>query len=55
MGITKGTRVLITAGGSGIGKAIARAFAEAGAWIWVADLDGEALEACPKGWRRTRL
>ncbi|MEM9736137.1 MAG: SDR family oxidoreductase [Pseudomonadota bacterium] len=53
--MTKGTRVLITAGGSGIGKAIARAFAEAGAWIWVADLDGEALEACPKGWRRTRL
>ncbi len=36
-------RVLITAGASGIGLAMARAFRETGADVWVADLDEVAL------------
>jgi NAD(P)-dependent dehydrogenase (short-subunit alcohol dehydrogenase family) len=36
-------RVLITAGASGIGKEIARAFAESGAAVFVADIDRDAL------------
>lgn len=39
-----GLRVLITAGGSGIGAAIARAFAEAGAHVHVCDIDRSALD-----------
>jgi NAD(P)-dependent dehydrogenase (short-subunit alcohol dehydrogenase family) len=44
-------RVLITAGASGIGAAIARAFASAGAAVWVVDVDAAALGECPKTWR----
>ncbi|POF30926.1 NAD(P)-dependent dehydrogenase (short-subunit alcohol dehydrogenase family) [Roseibium marinum] len=40
----KGLRVLITAGASGIGEAIARAFAEADAKVLVCDIDANALE-----------
>lgn len=50
-----GKRVLITAGGSGIGRAMAEAFEVAGARIWVVDVDGEALISCPAVWRRSRL
>ena len=46
-------RVLITAGASGIGRAIGEAFAAAGAQIWVTDIDEAALEQIPKGWRRS--
>ena len=46
-------RVLITAGASGIGRAIGEAFATAGAQIWVTDIDEAALEQVPKGWRRS--
>lgn len=46
-------RVLITAGASGIGRAMAEAFAEAGAQIWVADLDQDTLDAYPTDWQRT--
>lgn len=37
-------RVLVTAGASGIGRTIARAYAEAGALVHVADVDSEAVE-----------
>ncbi|MBO9472656.1 SDR family oxidoreductase [Shimia sp. R10_1] len=48
-------RVLITAGGSGIGRAMAEAFARDGWQIWVADLDGAALAEVPDSWRKTQL
>lgn len=40
-----GLRVLVTAGGSGIGLEIARAFHEEGAAVHVADIDSERLHA----------
>lgn len=46
-------RVLITAGASGIGLAMAHAFEDAGYKIWVADLDREALARCPEIWNRS--
>lgn len=48
-------RVLITAGASGIGRAMAEAFDATGARVWVADLDGSALDGCPEGWHRSRV
>src|SRR5262245_33119768 len=39
-----GLRVLVTAGASGIGAAIARAFDEAGAHVHVCDVDRSALD-----------
>ena len=47
-----GHRVLITAGASGIGRAMAETFAAAGAHVWIADIDRAALDACPAGWQR---
>ena len=41
----EGRRALVTGGASGIGEAIARAFAEQGAHVIVADLDGDAAAA----------
>jgi NAD(P)-dependent dehydrogenase (short-subunit alcohol dehydrogenase family) len=41
-------RVLVTAGASGIGREIARAFAANGAKVFVCDIDGKALEALTK-------
>jgi NAD(P)-dependent dehydrogenase (short-subunit alcohol dehydrogenase family) len=43
-----GLRVLVTAGASGIGAAIASAFAETGAKIHICDIDGAALAAFQK-------
>lgn len=40
-----GRRALVTGGASGIGAAIARAFAEAGATVTVADLNAEGAQA----------
>lgn len=40
-----GRRALVTGGASGIGAAVARAFAEAGATVTVADLNAEGAEA----------
>ncbi|MEX0319164.1 MAG: SDR family oxidoreductase [Ruegeria sp.] len=47
------SRVLITAGASGVGRAMAEAFDAAGAQVWVADIDEAALAACPDGWQRS--
>jgi NAD(P)-dependent dehydrogenase (short-subunit alcohol dehydrogenase family) len=48
-------RVLVTAGGSGIGFSIACAFAATGARVWVTDIDDAALAQCPTAWRRDRV
>lgn len=42
----QGLRVLVTAGCSGIGRAIAEGFAAAGARIHVCDVDADILRAC---------
>jgi len=44
------TRVLITAGASGIGRAMGEGFAAAGLEVWVTDIDAKALAALPKSW-----
>ncbi|HEX9770071.1 MAG TPA: SDR family oxidoreductase [Kiloniellales bacterium] len=43
-------RVLITAGGAGIGRAIAGAFSRAGARVHVCDIDAEALADAEEQW-----
>ncbi|MCY0093999.1 SDR family oxidoreductase [Hoeflea ulvae] len=45
-----GKRVLITGGGSGIGKAMAETFAADGARVLVTDMDQVALDGCPGSW-----
>ncbi|MDA7963890.1 SDR family oxidoreductase [Ruegeria sp.] len=47
------SRVLITAGASGVGRAMAEAFDAAGAQVWVADVNLAALSDCPAHWRRS--
>jgi len=46
-----GQRVLITAGASGIGLAMAHAFVANGAQVWLADIDAVAVAAAPDGMR----
>ena len=43
-------RVLITAGASGIGRAMAEHFDAAGFDVWVTDVDAAALRTCPENW-----
>jgi NAD(P)-dependent dehydrogenase (short-subunit alcohol dehydrogenase family) len=43
-------RVLITAGASGIGRAMGDAFDAAGFEVWVTDTDRAALDHCPAQW-----
>src|SRR5215468_2029754 len=40
----RGLRVLVTAGAAGIGKAFAETFAEAGAKVFICDVDKAALD-----------
>jgi NAD(P)-dependent dehydrogenase (short-subunit alcohol dehydrogenase family) len=40
-----GKRVLVTAGGAGVGRAIAAAFLSTGARVWICDIDRAALAA----------
>jgi NAD(P)-dependent dehydrogenase (short-subunit alcohol dehydrogenase family) len=47
-------RVLITAGASGIGRAMAEAFATDGASVWVTDIDEAALRSVDPAWRASR-
>lgn len=47
----EGKRVLITAGASGIGRAMAEAFAQDGARVWVTDVDPSALGTVDPQWR----
>ena len=49
--MTDRQRVLVTAGGSGIGLAMASAFAATGAKVWVTDVDGAALQTVDPAWR----
>ncbi|OYX45544.1 MAG: 3-oxoacyl-[acyl-carrier-protein] reductase [Rhodobacterales bacterium 32-67-9] len=49
------TRVLITAGAAGIGRAMAEAFAATGAEVWVTDVDPAMLETVPDGIRASRV
>ena len=44
----KGLRVLVTAGGAGIGRAIAQTFLEHGARVHVCDVDEKALKSVPE-------
>ena len=44
------SRVLVTAGASGIGRAMAQGFADAGHEVWVTDIDAAALADLPKTW-----
>ncbi|WP_171174346.1 SDR family oxidoreductase [Ruegeria sp. HKCCD8929] len=43
-------RVLITAGASGIGRAMAKAFDAVGYDVWVTDIDEAALRSLPEHW-----
>jgi short-subunit dehydrogenase involved in D-alanine esterification of teichoic acids len=45
-----GSTVLITAGGAGIGRAMAEAFAATGARVWITDILQSALDGCPPEW-----
>jgi NAD(P)-dependent dehydrogenase (short-subunit alcohol dehydrogenase family) len=44
-------RVVITAGASGIGRAMGDAFDAAGFEVWVTDVDSAALAALPANWK----
>ncbi|MEO0357305.1 MAG: SDR family NAD(P)-dependent oxidoreductase, partial [Pseudomonadota bacterium] len=46
-------RVLITAGASGIGRAMGNGFAANGHQVWVTDVDQSALDQCPADWKRS--
>ncbi len=45
--------ILIPAGASGIGKAMAKAFEVNGDNVWIADGNKEQLDNCPKEWKKS--
>src|SRR4051794_24368753 len=47
-GLLKGKRILITGGGTGLGKEIAARYLELGAELWLAGRRGPVLDACAK-------
>ena len=47
-------KVLVTAGASGIGRAMGEAFETAGYEVWVTDVNAAALGALPKSWHAHR-
>lgn len=47
-------RVLVTAGASGVGRAMAAAFDAAGYDVWVTDIDPSALDRLPDHWAAHR-
>ncbi len=49
------SRVLITAGGSGIGRAMAQAYDDAGFEVWITDVDADALATAPADWHCHRV
>tara|TARA_R110002167_G_scaffold366284_2_gene594450 strand:- start:176768 stop:177523 length:756 start_codon:yes stop_codon:yes gene_type:complete len=49
------SRVLITAGAAGIGRAMAKGFAAAGLEVWVTDVDAGALDTLPADWHAHRV
>lgn len=48
-------RVLITAGGNGIGRAMGQAFDAAGFEVWVTDVDADCLASCPAHWGKSQV
>lgn len=48
-------RVLITAGASGIGRAMGEAFDAAGYNVWISDLSARALSETPDHWRKSHV
>ncbi len=49
------SRVLITAGASGIGRAMAAGFAATGAEVWVTDVNAAALADLPDAWQARQV
>ena len=47
-GLLKGKRILITGGGTGLGKEIATRYLQLGAEIWIAGRRGGVLDACSR-------
>ena len=47
-GILKGKRILITGGGTGLGKEIATKYLQLGAEVWIAGRRGAVLDSCAK-------
>ncbi|WP_170533049.1 SDR family oxidoreductase [Ruegeria atlantica] len=47
-------QVLITAGASGVGRAMAEAFDDAGYGVWITDIDEAALNTVPDHWEARR-
>ncbi|MDG2298812.1 MAG: SDR family oxidoreductase [Planktomarina sp.] len=48
-------RVLITAGASGIGEAMAHAFELEGFKVWITDINPDYLNNCPQSWEKAHV
>ncbi|HXC38027.1 MAG TPA: SDR family NAD(P)-dependent oxidoreductase, partial [Burkholderiales bacterium] len=47
-GLLKGKRILVTGGGTGLGKEIATRYLQLGAEVWIAGRRGAVLDSCSK-------